>query len=133
MEWDSDLNCAEMAAVSGEPCCTPKEGISRMTLEEITTAFTRMSTSCTPNSRFTTAPDNHSRLRSEAKRRVLFKQEKVDASTKWSEEESYALVLFLLLHTDGKTWVARKDHKFWAEAGKFVKCHSKSAHCRTGQ
>ena len=57
-----------------------------------------------------------SRLRSGAQGRVLFPtQEQV--FIKWTNEEMYALILFLMYHTDGKTWVTHKDDKFCIDAG----------------
>ena len=50
----------------------------------------------------------------------------------WTDQEIYSLVLFLMLCTDGKSWVAHKDMKFWEDAGTFVKQHSHSSYCRTG-
>ena len=46
----------------------------------------------------------------------------------WSSEEYQALVSFLLLYTSGLSWSssARKDTKFWAEAGVFVQQQTKS-------
>jgi len=48
-------------------------------------------------------------------------------------EEMYALIQFLMFHTDGKTWVTHKDEKFWDDAGGFVQCYSQSVHCRSGR
>jgi len=37
-----------------------------------------------------------------------------------------------MLHTDGKSWVAHKDDKFWSQAGIFIQQQLKISHCRTG-
>ena len=73
--------------------------------------------------------------------RVLFTESKKESSPKktsvvpnWSSEEYQALVSFLLLYTSGLSWssCARKDTKFWAEAGVFMQQQTKSLHCRSG-
>ena len=112
---------------------TPKERISEISVEEVTRAFSKLRTVTTPKSRFTSAPGSHYRALGKTKGKVLFpKPEKTNLSSKWSDKEEYALVLFLMCHTDGKTWIAHKDHKFWEDAAKFVKHHSCSVQCRTG-
>lgn len=74
---------------------------------------------------------SQSRLNHETKRRTLFPAEKHD-KLKWTDGEMYALVLFMILHTDGKQWCAHKTTKFWDNAGIFVQLRSGSAICRSG-
>lgn len=50
----------------------------------------------------------------------------------WSEKEYLALVKFLLLHSNGKKWIAIKDMKFWTKAGEFIKDHLKTTYQRSG-
>jgi len=84
------------------------------------------------------AGPSQSRLRTGSKGRVLFpadshtETEKPE-NIKWIDKEMYALVLFLMLHTDGKSWVVHKDMKFWIDAGIFIQRYSGTSHCRTGK
>lgn len=66
-----------------------------------------------------------------AKGNILFyrKQDNVN----WLDDESYSLILFMMLFTDGKTWVAHKNEKFWKDAGKFLQQRSHTSHCHTGK
>ena len=55
-----------------------------------------------------------SRLRGRVKGKVLFPATKEsNEQVKWSQEEFKALISFLMLYTDGKSWIAHKDSKFW--------------------
>ena len=63
-----------------------------------------MHTLCTPKFRFVSALIIIVDYKVELKEDYYFHNK--DVSLKWSDEEGYGLVLFLLLHTDGKTWVA---------------------------
>lgn len=69
--------------------------------------------------------------------RVLFKEEQ-DTSKgtrtlpEWSDEEFEALCSFLMLYTDGKSWPAHKDYRFWKQAGLFIQQRSKTSYCRSG-
>ena len=122
----------DSVADSDEAHSTPKERISPIDIEEVTTAFSKLRAATTPKSRFTSALGSHYRVLGENKGKVLFPKLENNVSSKWSDKEEYALVLFLMFHTDGKTWIAHKDHKFWENAAKFVKHHSCSVQCRTG-
>lgn len=51
--------------------------------------------------------------------RRLFVKEKL-SQPPWTLEETKHLICFLMLHTDGKSWVVRKDYHFWEEAGVFI-------------
>ena len=51
----------------------------------------------------------------------------------WSDKELLFLVQFLMLFTDGKTWVAHKEKKFWDDAGSFIHQQSHTCHCCTGK
>ena len=70
-----------------------------------------------------------SRLNKASKPRKIFAS-KAQENFLWTDEESYSLILFLMLCTDGKTW---KDKKFWEDAATFIKQHSQTSHCRTGK
>jgi len=50
----------------------------------------------------------------------------------WSDEELRMLTCFLMLYTDGKTWVAHKDNRFWDRAGVFIQQQLHTPHCRSG-
>lgn len=51
----------------------------------------------------------------------------------WSEEEYTHLVEYLMLYTDGKSWISEyQNFPFWNGAGKFVQSRVHSVHCRSG-
>ena len=50
----------------------------------------------------------------------------------WSEEEEKALVEFIMLSTDGKSWPATKSERFWNSAADFVSQRC-CVHHRTGR
>ena len=69
--------------------------------------------------------------------RVLFKEEQESLKStrtlpEWSDEEFEALCSFLMLYTDGKSWPAHKDYRFWNQAGLFIQQRSRTSHCRSG-
>ena len=51
---------------------------------------------------------------------------------KWTDAELQYLTLFLLLHTDGKSWTLRKDANFWDKAGEFIQQLVRSPYYRSG-
>ena len=51
----------------------------------------------------------------------------------WTEDELRHLTSFLMLHTDGKSWVSHKDYKFWDSAGEFIQQLLLTSHCRSGK
>ena len=51
----------------------------------------------------------------------------------WTDAELRCLTLFLVLHTDGKTWVAHKNFRFWDQAGVFIQQLLHTAYCRSGK
>ena len=129
MEWDSDSNSSSDNDDKSD--LTPKEGVSLVSVEELTASFIEMHGVCQTPTFEKSASRYTSRLPSGAKGRVLFpRQEQVNM--KWLDKEFYALTLFLMFHTDGKNWVTHKNKKFWEDAGTFVQQHSQSIHCRTG-
>ena len=108
------------------------EGLrSTVNIQEATSSLNRLQIVESPKSRLKCSDGKRSRLNSEAKGKVLFykKQDNVI----WSDDELYSLILFMMLFTDGKAWVAHKNSKFWEDAGKFVQQRSRTAHCRTGK
>ena len=50
----------------------------------------------------------------------------------WTDAELSGLTEFLMLHTDGKTWVAHKDNQFWDQAGAFLQQLHKTSYRRSG-
>ena len=75
--------------------------------------------------------------RGELEGRVLFDGEActlkdVKELPAWTDGELGALVSFLMLHTNGKSWVAHKDSRFWDEAGLFIQQSVKTTHRRSG-
>jgi len=97
--------------------CTPEEKAVAVSLEAVTKQFGGMYTGCSPKIRWTSSGSH--RLR-----RVLFVEQ--EKPSKWSDKEMYVLVLFLVFHSDGQTWVTHNQSKFWKDAAKFVQDHSKS-------
>ena len=92
-------------------------------MEELTASFSEMHGVCQTPTFEKSASRYTSRLPSGAKGRVLFpRQEQVNM--KWLDKEFYALILFLMFHTDGKNWVTHKNKKFWEDAGTFVSVYS---------
>ena len=73
-----------------------------------------------------------SRLNEASKQINLFPA-KTQENILWTDDEIYSLILFLMLFSDGRTWVARKDKKFWEDAATFIKRHSCPSHSRTGK
>ena len=123
----------DLVADSDETYSTPKERISEISVEEVTKDFSKLRAVTTPKSMSTSAPGSHFRVLGETKRKILLpKPEKTNVSSKWSDKEEHALVLFLMFSTNGKTWIEHKDHKFWEDAAKFVKHDSCSVQCCTG-
>ena len=110
---------------------TPERLRSTVNIQEATSSLNRLQIVESPKSRLKCSDGKRSRLNSEAKRKVLFykKQDNVI----WSDDELYSLILFMMLFTDGKAWVAHKNSKFWEVARKFVQQRSCTAHCRTGK
>ena len=51
----------------------------------------------------------------------------------WTEDELRHLMSFLMLHTDGKSWVSHKDYKFWDSAGEFIQQLLLTSHCCSGK
>ena len=128
MEWESDSNSS---VDDDDSNVTPKQGVSLVSVEELTLSFSEMRGACQTPTLKRSASKPTSRLPSGAKGKVLFpRQEQMNA--KWLNKEVYALTIFLMLHTDGKSWVTHKDKKFWEDAGSFVQLHSQSVHRRTG-
>ena len=74
-----------------------------------------------------------SRLQGRVKGKILFPPPSQGQMTRWSDEELQALTAFLMLYTDGKSWVAHKDDKFWNQAGVFIQQQLKTSYCRTGK
>ncbi len=50
----------------------------------------------------------------------------------WSKAEESRLIEFMLIFTEGKSWVMHKHTPFWNEAGKHFQRCLKTIHCRSG-
>ena len=100
-------------------------------MQEATSSLHRLQIVESPKSWLKCSDRKHSRLNAEANSKILFykKQDNME----WSDNELYSLILFMMLLTDGKTWMAHKNDKFWKDAGKFVQQQSSTSHCRTGK
>lgn len=64
-------------------------------------------------------------------RRKLFPKDK-RTQYPWSVEEIKTLVLFLMLHSDGQSWMTHKDFYFWSEAGSFIQLQVHTSYKRSG-
>ena len=52
----------------------------------------------------------------------------------WNDDEYKALINFIMLYTDGKSWPTnyKTSATFWTEAGVFIKQVTGTSHCRSG-
>ena len=93
----------------------PEQRLSSVTIPDAVNVFSELHLLDTPNSssydvspRLASNPrGTQSRLNAETKRTLFYaeKQEKL----KWTDDEVYALILFMMLYTDGKQWAVHKD------------------------
>ena len=51
----------------------------------------------------------------------------------WTDAELRCLMLFLVLHTDGKIWAAHKDFRFWDQAAIFIQQLLHTSYHRSGK
>jgi len=109
---------------------TPERLTSVISVQEVSNKFSKLLLLDSPKSRLDPCHGLRSRLNTASKGKVLFP--KKNENLRWSDREEYALVLFLLLFTDGQTWVAHKDKKFWTDAGEFIQRYTRTPNCRTG-
>ena len=56
-------------------------------------------------------------------------------SQPWRDEEVQALVAFILLYSEGRSWpsCSSKGDTFWAETGQYVQNAVNSEYCRSGE
>ena len=77
------------------------------------------------------SPRSHRKGQLTAKK--LFQQQaKKVQSPEWTDEEHKQLLEFMLLYTDGKTWVMHKEMRFWEAAGKFIQQRLQTVNRRSG-
>ena len=87
-----------------ESPCTPEQLICSINSTEIANAFSEIYlTDRLKTTHCARSGCSQSRLRAGTIGRTLFFIEA--DNTKWMDKEVYALVLFLMLYTDGKCWV----------------------------
>ena len=96
---------------------TPKESVAPdvQTLSQIA----NLSLEATPKVKKKSRP----RILFESRRESADNGNSLDAhvdQVQWSEKELQLFTTFILLYTDGKTWVAHKNVKFWKKAGVFI-------------
>lgn len=77
------------------------------------------------------SPRSHKKGKLRGKR--LFEANKPLKPPEWTQEEQRQLVEFLLLYTDGKTWMQHKDMRFWGAAGKFIQQCLQTLYRRSGK
>ena len=125
MESNEEISCKD--------CCTPEPHSSSVMVSDAVNAFNELQLLESPKltSWYLSANCSsvQSRLNHETKRRILFPTDKF--KLKWTDSEIYILVLFMMLHTDGKQWYALIITKFWDNAVVFVQLYSGSSICRS--
>jgi len=115
-----------------ESLCTPEQLICAIDPTKVANAFGEIHLTDSPKTTYSVRSGCiQSRLRTGTTGRTLFPIE--EDKVKWMDKEVYALVLFLMLHSNGKCWMAHKDTKFWVDADIFVQKYSGTSHCRTGK
>lgn len=61
------------------------------------------------------------------------KSPRVQVMPAWKENEFKHLVQYLMLYTDGKSWISDySNNAFWTNAGKFIQSQVHSFYCRSG-
>ena len=65
-------------------------------------------------------------------KRKLFTKEK-KSQQPWTDEEIKSLIMFVMLHSDGSSWMTHKEFRFWNEAGSFIQMRVHSLHQRSGK
>jgi len=108
MEWNSSSNSSSDSEMDTKSPFTPTETVSRLSIEKLTNAAIGMrGLYLTPElerSKGLSASRLPSLRPSEMKWRILFPRKHL----KWLDKEMHALILFLMFHTDGKSWVTHK-------------------------
>ena len=106
---------------------TPPSGQANVDVSSLTLALEQLSMPNTPKSR---RARGRSKYGNTPRTKLHFGESQPRPSmSAWTGHELAALVE--LLFTDGKSWVAHKDDRFWKEAGLFVQRKVHSVHCRT--
>ena len=111
---------------------TPTDGVSCVDVEKLSTAVGGLLLEDTPKSRPRPTPGIAGKGLGG---KILFSSEghgTKDQHITWSDGELKALTCFLLLYTDGKSWVAHKESRFWDRAGIFIQQQLHTSHCRSG-
>ena len=100
---------------------TPPKGIVQVDVERIQSALLQLT--------INTGTDSPRSTKSgQLQKRRLFQ-----LPVPWSVSEEHALVCFILLHSDGKSWVSRRsDESFWNRAADYICTRLNSPHLRTG-
>lgn len=114
---------------------TPTGHVSSINMEELSGTMRSVSLEETPKSR---RPQS-SRVPMRLGGKVLFRdvspgtKESTSRLPNWAEEEVKCLIGFLMLYTDGQSWVAHKDSVFWGQAGVYIQQQAKTLYCRSGK
>ena len=109
---------------------TPPSGQSNVDVSSSTLKLEQLSIPDTPKSR---RAKGRSKYGDTPRVKLHFGESQPRPSmSAWTDHKLAALVEFVMLFTDGKSWVAHKDDRFWKEAGLFVQRKVQSVHCRTG-
>ena len=72
------------------------------------------------------------RLRSKQLKFSDSPQARARAMPEWSNEELQNVVQYILLYSDGTSWPAHKDMRFWDGAAKFIYTKGYTTHQRSG-
>ena len=82
------------------------------------------------------SPSSRPRLRQGIRDQIigkkLFGKHTKNQPPVWSKEEESRLIEFMLIFTEGKSWVMHKYTPFWNEAGKHIQRCLKTFHRRSG-
>ncbi len=70
-------------------------------------------------------------VRTSRVRRKLFEKAK-KTQYPWSTEEMKSLISFVMLYSDGQSWMTHKDCRFWGEAGSFIQSRVYTPYKRSG-
>ena len=119
--------CSKRPHVSATtiPPATPRESVSTVELGGLSAALSRLGLGDTPK---------RTRKGKRVESKVLFPVEKIETPEHivWSEAELQTLTSFLMIYTDGKSWVGHKDDRFWRRTGVFLQQSLHTTHCRSG-
>ncbi len=113
---------------------TPPDKMGTVSVQEVSGAMSGLALVDTPKSSRSHRKKRGKKFRQGMEGRVLFGYEepKTQKQPVWSDEEVLSLLGFLMIFTDGKSWVAHKDVQFWNQAGAYIQHEVKTPYIRSG-